>query len=306
MERPALASSEPTRSPLSLVLELEEDRARGASQSSPSRNGSGRQRPPLPDPAKKPPLRARRNQSYSNLQTLLSPPPIPTSPKPASKRRSLPAMNFISPRALAQAMPKEDANRAARPPATSAPVPPTPSTAISIPHSTSDSVASGARRNSNAVDPATLLISAPTPRIPSSPASTSTPEKKSSSFFGLLGKKNSSSNSLLKDLAIGDDVWLQTALRPSGIWQQQGKGSFILPAVAPIPLRICEQWCYEAGRGSALLSGPFALMEEERSTCYYKDYLYPHRTPPLLRASLARLTRDPVCRAHDLPGHARQ
>ena len=102
----------------------------------------------------------------------------------------------------------------------------------------------------------------------------STPEKKST-FFGLITKKSSSS---VRELAIGDDVWMQTAVRPSGIWQQQGKGSFILPAVAPIPLRVCEQWCYEAGRSSASLLGPFQLVEEERALTYYKDYMAPHRT----------------------------
>lgn len=276
-----MASSEPTRSPLSLALE-DEDRARAwGAQNSPDRasNGSGRQRPPLPDPAKKPPLKARRNQSYSNLHTLLRPPPIPTSPKPASKRRSLPAMNLISPRTIAMAQPHDDIPRPGRPPAVSTPVVPTPATPpLTIPHSVSDNVTSpvsGGRRGSNAVDPKTLQISSPTPRSTPPATAVATPEKKTSGFFGLLVKKNSSG---IKDLAVGDDVWLQAALRPTGIWQQQNKGSFILPAVAPIPLRACEQWCYEAGRSSASLSGPFTLMEEERSTCYYKEYLLPHRT----------------------------
>jgi hypothetical protein len=85
-------------------------------------------------------------------------------------------------------------------------------------------------------------------------------------------------NSSLRDLAVGDDIWIQAAARPNGIWQQHGKGSFLLPAVAPIPLRVCEQWCYEAGRASATLQGPFVLMEEERANMYYKDYMMTHRT----------------------------
>lgn len=273
MDRPPQAASEPTRSPISLALE-EDDRARGGfSGANPLERRATVDKPPVPDPAKKP----RRNQSYSNLQSLTKP-PVPTGPKPASKRRSLPAMSFVSPRVIMMAATqKEDPSRA-RPPAVSQPAPPVVGVSIVLPHSNSDSmtsITSPTRRNSNAVEPKPLQISAPTPRSNASGVSTvpSTPEKKSS-FFGFITKKSSSS---LRDLAIGDDVWMQTVLRPTGIWQQHGKGSFILPAVSPIPLRVCEQWCYEAGRSSATLIGPFELVEEERANLYFKDFLLPHR-----------------------------